>query len=62
MEPLPFVILVAQHPFFTKKADIIIVALGVPQFLTGNMIKKGSVIIDVGINRVDGFKGISPCR
>ena len=39
-------------PSFTKKADIIIVALGVPEFLTGNMIKTGSVIIDVGINRV----------
>ena len=40
-------------PSFTKNADIIIVALGVPEFLTGNMIKKGSVIVDVGINRVD---------
>ena len=40
-----------QH--YTKLADIIIVALGVPNFLKGDMIKKGSVIIDVGINRVD---------
>ena len=38
---------------YTKLADIIIVALGVPNFLKGDMIKEGSVIIDVGINRVD---------
>ena len=38
---------------FTKSADIIIVALGVPQFLTGEMLKDGAVVIDVGINRMD---------
>jgi len=38
---------------FTKEADVIIVALGVPEFLNGLMIKSGAVIIDVGINRVD---------
>lgn len=37
---------------FTKKADIIIVALGVPEFLTADMVKDGVVIIDVGISRV----------
>ena len=37
----------------TRNADVIIVALGVPGFLKGNMIKKGAVVIDVGINRVD---------
>lgn len=37
---------------FTKKADIIIVALGVPEFLTADMVKEGVVIIDVGISRV----------
>ena len=37
----------------TKSADVVIVALGVPGFLKENMIKKGSVVIDVGINRVD---------
>jgi methylenetetrahydrofolate dehydrogenase (NADP+)/methenyltetrahydrofolate cyclohydrolase len=37
----------------TKKADIIIAAIGKPQFLKANMIKKGVVIIDVGINRID---------
>jgi methylenetetrahydrofolate dehydrogenase (NADP+)/methenyltetrahydrofolate cyclohydrolase len=38
---------------FTRSADIIIVALGVPQFLTGEMLKDGAVVIDVGINRMD---------
>jgi len=37
---------------FTKEADIIIVALGWPEFLTGDMVKEGVVIIDVGISRV----------
>ena len=39
---------------YTKKADIIITAVGKPKFITKDMIKKGSVIIDVGISRVDG--------
>lgn len=38
---------------FTKKADIIIAAIGQPEFLKANMIKDGVVIIDVGINRVE---------
>jgi methylenetetrahydrofolate dehydrogenase (NADP+) / methenyltetrahydrofolate cyclohydrolase len=38
---------------FTKNADIIITALGVPEFLKGDMVKDGVVIIDVGITRVD---------
>ena len=37
---------------FTKRADIIIVALGVPAFLKGNMVKDGAVVIDVGITRI----------
>ncbi|MCH7524457.1 MAG: bifunctional 5,10-methylenetetrahydrofolate dehydrogenase/5,10-methenyltetrahydrofolate cyclohydrolase, partial [Bacteroidetes bacterium] len=36
----------------TKKADIIIAALGIPEFLTGEMVKEGVTIIDVGITRV----------
>lgn len=36
----------------TKEADIIVSALGVPNFLKGNMVKKGAIIIDVGITRV----------
>lgn len=38
---------------YTKQADIVITALGDPHFLKGDMIKKGAVIIDVGITRVD---------
>jgi len=38
---------------FTKSADVIIVALGVPQFLTGEMLKDGAIVIDVGISRMD---------
>ncbi|WP_442266390.1 bifunctional methylenetetrahydrofolate dehydrogenase/methenyltetrahydrofolate cyclohydrolase FolD [Tenacibaculum sp. ZS6-P6] len=36
----------------TKEADIIIAAIGIPEFLKGNMVKEGVVIIDVGITRV----------
>ncbi|MBQ7104989.1 MAG: bifunctional 5,10-methylenetetrahydrofolate dehydrogenase/5,10-methenyltetrahydrofolate cyclohydrolase [Bacilli bacterium] len=38
----------------TKKADILIVAIGKKHFVTKDMIKKGTVIIDVGINVEDG--------
>ena len=38
---------------YTKRADIIILAIGSPNFLKGNHIKAGSVIIAVGINRVE---------
>lgn len=37
---------------FTRKADIIVAALGQPAFLKGDMVKEGAVIIDVGITRV----------
>ena len=37
----------------TRAADILIVAIGKPQFVTGDMIKPGATVIDVGINRVD---------
>ena len=36
----------------TQKADIIISALGIPEFLKGDMVKEGVIIIDVGITRV----------
>ena len=38
---------------FTRNADLIVAAVGKPEFLRGNMVKDGAVIIDVGINRVD---------
>ena len=37
---------------YTKSADIIIAALGVPGFLRGDMVKEGVVVVDVGITRV----------
>lgn len=36
----------------TRTADVIIAAIGVPKFLKANMVKKGAVVIDVGIHRV----------
>ena len=36
----------------TKNADILIAAVGKPNFITGDMIKEGAVVIDVGINRI----------
>ncbi len=40
----------AEH---TKRADILVVAAGVPNLITADMVKKGAVVIDVGINRVN---------
>lgn len=44
---------------FTLNADIVIAALGIPDFLKGDMVKEGAVVIDVGITRVptDNEKG-----
>ena|SRR3990167_4869272 len=36
----------------TKEADILVVAVGKPKLITGQMVKKGAIVIDVGINRV----------
>ena len=41
-------------PGILKRADIIVIAIGKAKFLTKDMVKEGAVIIDVGINRVDG--------
>lgn len=38
---------------FTLKADIIVAAMGVPNFLKGDMVKDGVVIMDVGVNRIN---------
>ncbi|MDG1847185.1 MAG: bifunctional 5,10-methylenetetrahydrofolate dehydrogenase/5,10-methenyltetrahydrofolate cyclohydrolase [Candidatus Marinimicrobia bacterium] len=38
---------------YTKNADVVISAIGKPNYLKADMIKKGSIIIDVGINRVE---------
>ncbi len=39
--------------YFTKQADILIAAIGSPEFVKGNMVREGVVVIDVGINRID---------
>ena len=50
---------IAEH---TRKADLLVVAIGMPEFVTGDMVKEGAVVIDVGIHRVpapekkSGFK------
>lgn len=36
----------------TKKADILVAAVGIPEFIKGDLVKEGAVVIDVGINRV----------
>ncbi len=36
----------------TRNADILVAAVGIPKFITGDMIKPGAVVIDVGINRI----------
>jgi len=38
---------------YTRQGDILIVAIGKPEFVTGDMVKPGGVVIDVGVNRVD---------
>lgn len=49
-------------PFHTRQADLLIVAIGKPGFVTGDMVKEGAVVIDVGIHRIEapekkrGFK------
>jgi len=37
---------------FTRQADVLIAAIGRPEFITGAMVKPGAVVIDVGVNRV----------
>jgi len=41
---------IEQH---TLQGDILIVAIGKPEFVSGDMVKPGAVVIDVGVNRVD---------
>lgn len=39
-----------------RRADILVAAVGIPKFVTEDMIKNGAVVIDVGINRLDNGK------
>ena len=41
---------------YTREADILIAAIGVPEFVTAGMVRDGAVVIDVGINRVDDIE------
>ena len=43
----------ADLPSHTRRADIVIAAIGRPEMITGDMLKPGAVVIDVGINRVN---------
>jgi len=38
----------------TKRADILAVAVGIPNFITADMVKKDAVVIDIGINKIEG--------
>jgi methylenetetrahydrofolate dehydrogenase (NADP+)/methenyltetrahydrofolate cyclohydrolase len=41
-----------------RRADILVAAVGVPEMVTGDMVKEGATVIDVGVNRTDdGLKG-----
>ncbi len=40
----------------TKKADILVVAVGKPKFITADMVKEGAIVVDVGINREEDGK------
>jgi methylenetetrahydrofolate dehydrogenase (NADP+)/methenyltetrahydrofolate cyclohydrolase len=45
----------AEH---TRRADILVAAVGVPEMITGDMVREGVTVIDVGVNRTDdGLKG-----
>ena len=39
---------------YTKMADVLVVAVGIPHLITSDMVKKNAIVIDVGINRIDG--------
>ncbi len=47
---------------FTLRADIIVAAMGVPNFLKGDMVKDGVVIMDVGVNRISDPTAKGGCR
>ncbi len=47
--------------FHTRRADILVAAVGRPKFITGDMIKPGAVVLDVGINRLPADQGGKLC-
>ena len=48
-------------PDHTRRADILVVAVGKPKLVTGDMVKPGAVVIDVGINRLPDGKLAGDC-
>lgn len=42
--------------FHTRRADILIAAIGKPKFIKGDMVKEGVIVIDVGVNRLEDGK------
>jgi methylenetetrahydrofolate dehydrogenase (NADP+) / methenyltetrahydrofolate cyclohydrolase len=42
---------------FTRQADLLIVAVGVPGLITGEMVREGAIVVDIGINPVDDGDG-----
>ena len=40
--------------YYTRQADVLIVAVGIPEIIKENMVKEGAVVIDVGTNEVEG--------
>ncbi|MEA5595001.1 bifunctional methylenetetrahydrofolate dehydrogenase/methenyltetrahydrofolate cyclohydrolase FolD [Rivularia sp. UHCC 0363] len=46
-------------PDITRNADILIAAVGIPELITAEMVKKGAVVVDVGINRINSENGKS---
>ena len=54
-------------PHFTRQADILVAAMGVPKAITADMIREGCVVIDVGVNRVEdpahpkGYRLVGDC-
>jgi len=43
-------------PAVTRRADVLIAAVGKPQMIKANMVKEGAVVIDVGVNRLENGK------
>ena len=49
-------------PALARRADILVAAIGKPEFVKGDWVKPGATVIDVGINRVDARRGQSEDR
>ncbi len=47
----------ADLPSVAREADILVAAIGKPEFITGDYIREGAVVIDVGVNRLPGDGG-----